>query len=172
MLFHIPHSILQGIKLLWNANFLLQVDYEDYHFEKDVLEKSDIQKGKITWLLAKAVQKATAGQKNIIQNHYGKANADSEKMIKNLYGELKIDEDYVKYKEEKSETIESKLKSLENQVPTDVYYALFGKVIKTKWWKLVQTFFKIQRITIESINSMSSWIKKSIWVRDILYVLG
>lgn len=97
-----------------------------------MLEKSDIQKGKVTWLLASAVQKASVGQKEIIHNHYGKADADSEKIIKNIYRELKIDEDYAKYKEEKSETIQSKLKSLEGEVPADVYFALFGKVSKTK----------------------------------------
>ncbi|KAG4303414.1 hypothetical protein PCANB_000285 [Pneumocystis canis] len=82
--------------------FQIQDDYLDCFGDPNVTGKigTDIMENKCTWLINKALEKASHEQREILNENYGKKNHDSEMIVKNLYIEMELDKEFQKYEEE------------------------------------------------------------------------
>jgi len=81
--------------------FQVTDDYLDCFGDPAVTGKigTDIQDGKCSWLVVKALEKASTQEKNVLALHYGSTNIEDVERIKNLYRKLEIDVLYKAYEE-------------------------------------------------------------------------
>lgn len=81
--------------------FQVQDDYLDCYGDPKVIGKigTDIQDNKCSWLINKALQKASTDQREILDNNYGKKDSDAEAKVKKVFKELELEEEYLAYEE-------------------------------------------------------------------------
>lgn len=89
--------------------FQVQDDYLDCYGDPNVIGKigTDIQDNKCGWIVNTALKKASAEQRKVLDDNYGKKDAQAEARVKEVFHQLAIDKDYFAYEEE----IVSKLKA-------------------------------------------------------------
>lgn len=82
--------------------FQAQDDYLDVYGDPVRIGKigSDIEEGKCSWLVLKALELSDDTQKSIIAEHYGKKNEESILKIKDLFYQLHLDAYFMRYEKE------------------------------------------------------------------------
>jgi len=82
--------------------FRVQDDFLDCFGDPKVTGKAgtDIARGKISWLLVVALQRANREQKEVLQSHYGRDEADSVQRVKDVYQQLKLPKVFRAYEEQ------------------------------------------------------------------------
>ncbi|ODQ67901.1 hypothetical protein NADFUDRAFT_81027 [Nadsonia fulvescens var. elongata DSM 6958] len=81
--------------------FQIQDDYLDCYGDPAVIGKigTDIQDNKCGWIINKALQKANAEQRTILDTNYGQKNAECEATVKKVFLELELEREYQEYEE-------------------------------------------------------------------------
>ncbi|QSL64267.1 hypothetical protein MERGE_000423 [Pneumocystis wakefieldiae] len=82
--------------------FQIQDDFLDCFGDPNIMGKigTDIMENKCTWLINKALEKATPSQRKILEENYGKRNTDSELSVKRLYDELELCKEFELYEQQ------------------------------------------------------------------------
>ncbi|GAB0092799.1 farnesyl pyrophosphate synthase [Sergentomyia squamirostris] len=114
--------------------FQIQDDFLDCFGDPAVTGKigTDIQDGKCSWLAVVCLQRATAAQKKIMKEHYGKHNEESIQRIKQLYEELSIPNTYAIYEEDSYKMITTHIQQTSRGIPVEVYLKLLDKIYRRK----------------------------------------
>ena len=125
-------------------NILLQIghyfqatdDFLDCFGDPEVIGKigTDIQDGKCSWLIVKALEVASAEEKKILARHYGSQDQTDIEIVKNLYMKLGLVEIFRDYENNFYEEIVEQIDrvSTENEIPKKVFHSFLAKVYKRK----------------------------------------
>jgi len=83
--------------------FQVQDDYLDNFADPNVLGKigTDIQDNKCSWLINQALKRASAEQRKVLEDNYGRKDGEKEKKVKVVFDELKLEQVYKDYEEER-----------------------------------------------------------------------
>ncbi|KAG5366479.1 Farnesyl pyrophosphate synthase [Yarrowia sp. B02] len=108
-----PKDMQQALDVLipLGEYFQVQDDYLDNFGDPEFIGKigTDIQDNKCSWLVNKALQKATPEQRKVLEDNYGVKDKAKEVVVKQLYDEMKIEQDYLDYEEEVVGEIKKKI---------------------------------------------------------------
>nr|XP_023022105.1 farnesyl pyrophosphate synthase-like isoform X1 [Leptinotarsa decemlineata] len=115
--------------------YQIQNDFQDCYGNPENTGKigSDIREGKFSWLVVKAFQKANSSQRMIIQENYGKNDDKSIETIRNLYNDLQLEEEYKNCENQAQSNISSKISSLSEHLPRDLFYILSDNLFHGNW---------------------------------------
>lgn len=93
---------------------------------------TDIQDGKCSWIVVKALEKASDEQKNILALHYGSQTEEDVKVVKDLYDQLGLVEIYKTYESEFYTDIMEHIEEVcaGKAVPKEVFTTFLNKVYK------------------------------------------
>ncbi|KAF2882273.1 hypothetical protein ILUMI_23893 [Ignelater luminosus] len=93
---------LKSVLLRLGEYLQVQNDISDCYGNPEVTGKkgNDIQEGRNTWLIVKALEDGTLTQREIIKQHYGKPSLESEEKIQVVYNSLHILDKFLQYEEE------------------------------------------------------------------------
>uniref|UniRef100_A0A1B0D8P6 Farnesyl pyrophosphate synthase n=1 Tax=Phlebotomus papatasi TaxID=29031 RepID=A0A1B0D8P6_PHLPP len=122
-----PEAFSQAKTILFELGYFGQVqnDFMDCFGDPNVLGKigTDIQEGKCTWLAVMCLQRATAAQKGILKECYGKNDPECIRRVKQLYKELSLPNLYAIYEEDSYNNIRMLIeKTAEcSVIPAEVY---------------------------------------------------
>lgn len=96
------HSEMECILLKLGYFFQVQDDYLDCYGDSEISGKigTDIQDGKCTWLIVKALALANDGQIQLLKAHYGRHEIQSVNIVKSVYNELSLEHLYKQYEKE------------------------------------------------------------------------
>ncbi|KAF2084595.1 ERG20 farnesyl diphosphate synthase [Saccharata proteae CBS 121410] len=83
--------------------FQVQDDYLDNFADPKTLGKigTDIQDNKCSWLINQALQRASAEQRKVLEQNYGRKDKDCEAKVKVVFDELKLATVYQEYEEKR-----------------------------------------------------------------------
>jgi farnesyl diphosphate synthase len=111
--------------------FQIQDDYLDCYGSPEVIGKvgTDIQDKKCSWLVVKALDKATAQQRQVIENNYGQHDMKKVAKIKELYQQMDLENDFKRYEEESYIELNRLINEVKN-MPKDVFEFLLKKIYK------------------------------------------
>lgn len=93
-------------------------------------EGHDIRDGKCTWLSVVALQRASTGQKQRFEQHYGRPEPESEYIIKDLYEELSLPITYSIYEEESYNLIRTHIQQISKGLSHELFFAFMDKLYK------------------------------------------
>ena len=107
------YSAVEPFSLELGLLFQAQDDYIDVFVDPKVSGKigTDIQDGKITWIVCKAIELANEEQKKTLKECYG--NKEKVEEVKKLFKELHVDEEFKKFEENQSKIVEKELNALD-----------------------------------------------------------
>ena len=111
-------------------------DFLDCFGDPEIIGKigTDIQDGKCSWLIVKALEEASAEEKKELACHYGSQDELDVEIVKNIYRKLGLSEIFREYESnfynETLEKIDGAFK--ENEVPKEVFYSFLAKVYRRK----------------------------------------
>ena len=114
--------------------FQVTDDYLDCFGDPEVIGKigTDIQDGKCSWLIVKALETATEDQKKTLAQHYGRDNDADISIIKNIYKELEVQQQFLNYEEEFYNSVIHKINNVGNEFPKEVFTLFLEKVYRRK----------------------------------------
>jgi len=129
-----PESHRQAKAILLEMGNLFQVqdDFLDCFGDPAVTGKvgTDIQDGKCSWLVVVALQRASAAQKLVIQENYGRWEPECVERIKQLYRDLNLVSVYKKYELNNYELICRLVEQTSRGMPHKVFYKMLEKIYK------------------------------------------
>lgn len=131
-----PKDLQQAMDVLipLGEYFQVQDDYLDNFGDPEFIGKigTDIQDNKCSWLVNKALQKATPEQRQILEDNYGVKDKSKELVIKKLYDDMKIEQDYLDYEEEVVGDIKKKIEQVDESrgFKKEVLNAFLAKIYK------------------------------------------
>ncbi|KAK9892209.1 hypothetical protein WA026_019013 [Henosepilachna vigintioctopunctata] len=128
----IMHQNAKNILLEIGKFFQIQDDFLDCFGDPKVTGKigSDIETGKCTWLAVTAFQLATASQKSLLEENYGKNDPQSVKKIKDLYLDLEIPKLFTNYEKQSYKRIESSVDTLPEELPRELFAKISSTIYK------------------------------------------
>lgn len=91
---------------------------------------TDIKEGKCSWLAVVALQRATPGQRKIMEEHYGRPEQESIMKIRELYEELSLPATYAIYEEESFNRIRTHIHQISKGLPHDLFFKLVKRIYK------------------------------------------
>ena len=111
-------------------------DFLDCFGDPEVIGKigTDIQDGKCSWLIVKALEVAGAEEQKTLARHYGSQDSTDIEIVKNLYTQLGLLEIWRDYENNFYDEIVEQIDrvSTENQIPKEVFLSFLAKVYKRK----------------------------------------
>ena len=111
-------------------------DFLDCFGDPEIIGKigTDIQDGKCSWLIVKALEEASAEEKKELACHYGSQDELDVEIVKNIYRKLGLSEIFREYESNFYNEILEKIDRAcnENQVPKEVFYSFLAKVYGRK----------------------------------------
>lgn len=112
--------------------FQIQDDYLDCYGDPEHIGKigTDIKDNKCSWLVNKALQLVTPGQRQILEQNYGRKSDECEEVIKQLYRDLNLEQLYRKYEAEAVKGIRAKIAQIDegNGLKQDVLENFVKKI--------------------------------------------
>ncbi|KAL7951917.1 farnesyl pyrophosphate synthase [Trichoderma barbatum] len=90
---------LQDIAIAFGKYAQVQDDYLDAFEDPAVLGKigTDIQEGKCTWLVIKALETCTEDQRKLLEENYGAEDEEKVERVKTLYKDLGLEDAFAQY---------------------------------------------------------------------------
>ena len=115
------------MRILSDIGFFSQVR-QDYNCYRDPKE-GDIAKGRVTWLIVLARQRASQAQMEELEKCYGRPEEESFQRVKQIYYELKINKNVPMYIEEKIGDIERAIQQMAKVDKQGLSQSLFFKIL-------------------------------------------
>ena len=114
--------------------FQVTDDYLDCYGDPAVIGKigTDIQDGKCSWLIVKALESATDEDKKILAQYYGSHSEEHISIIKNIYNKLNIEKQFRDYEQRFHEDVIMKINNIDSGFPKEVFIEFLNKVYKRK----------------------------------------
>ncbi|TPX51577.1 hypothetical protein SeMB42_g01860 [Synchytrium endobioticum] len=115
--------------------FQVQDDYLDCYGTPEMIGKigTDIQDNKCSWLIVQALSRASAEQRKLLDQNYGKKDEKSVAIVKDVYRQLAIEDVFEKYEAQSKERIEALISKLdENSLPRDMFTKFLDRIFKRK----------------------------------------
>lgn len=111
--------------------FQVQDDYLDCYGSPEVIGKigTDIQDKKCSWLVIKALEKATPEQRKVLEDNYGQHDMAKVNRVKALYVELDVENEFKRYEEASYQELQRLIGEVKN-MPKDVFEFLLKKIYK------------------------------------------
>lgn len=131
-----PKDLKQAMDVLipLGEYFQVQDDYLDNFGDPEFIGKigTDIQDNKCSWLVNKALEKATPEQRKVLEDNYGVKDKSKEVVVKKLYDDMKIEQDYLQYEEEVVGEIKKKIALVDESrgFKKEVLDAFLAKIYK------------------------------------------
>lgn len=125
------YKLAEDICIEMGRYFQIQDDYLDCYGAPEVIGKigTDIEDAKCCWLVCTALQSATAAQKKVITEHYGRKEASSVAKIKALYKELKMEQRFLDYEAASYKKLSAQIQG-QSLLPKPVFTSLLEKIYK------------------------------------------
>jgi len=128
------HDQIESILLKMGQFFQVQDDYLDCYGHPQVTGKigTDIQDGKCSWLIVKALSLANEKQVEMLKEHYGGHEANSIEIVKSIYDELSIEEHYLDYEKKWYADIVAEIDETSQRLrlPSALLHGLAAKIYK------------------------------------------
>jgi len=127
----VAEEILLEIGELYQA----QDDYFDCFGDPAVTKKigTDIQDGKCSWPLVKALQLSSKEQWNILQENYGKDNVECVNKVKEVYRELDISTLFHEYEEQSYTKIMEMIEESKTNLPKKIFVDYLNTIHRRKF---------------------------------------
>ena len=129
------HLKAEEILLKIGHLFQVQDDYLDCFGDPKITGKigTDIEDGKCSWPIVKALQIANEAQAEVIKQNYGTASEESVQKIKLIYRELDIEGIFKRFEKEQFNHICSLVETINNKLLVkDVFYGLLTMIYQRK----------------------------------------
>lgn len=114
--------------------FQIQDDYLDNFGAHETIGKigTDIQDNKCSWLVNQALKRASAAQRKVLEENYGRKDGAKEKEVKKVFAELKLDEVYREYEETKVREIREMIGRVDESegLKKEVFEGFLGKIYR------------------------------------------
>ncbi|XP_039306136.1 farnesyl pyrophosphate synthase isoform X1 [Solenopsis invicta] len=109
--------------------YQIQDDYLGCFGDFEVLGKdgTDIEEGKCTWLIVKALERVTPEQRKILEECYGVSDPEKVKRVKQLYIDLDLQNVFFKYEEEMYNIIKAQIEQISCKNQQRFLMGLLGK---------------------------------------------
>lgn len=126
------HESAQHILLHMGRYFQIQDDYLDCYGDPEVVGKigTDIQENKCSWLVIQALKKASASQREILENNYADKDPSKVQKVKDLYIELQLKALYHEFEEESYTELLTLIESHCGSLPKSVFQGFAKKIYK------------------------------------------
>merc|ERR1719330_914183 len=107
-------------------------DILDCFGDPEVIGKigTDIQDGKCSWLIVKALEISSEEEKKSLTQHYGSHDEADISIIKQLYQKLQIQQQFRDYESNFYQSVVSKIDSVSEEFPKEVFTTFLDKVYK------------------------------------------
>ncbi|XP_025075155.1 farnesyl pyrophosphate synthase 1-like [Pogonomyrmex barbatus] len=129
-----PEMFKQAELILLGMGRFFQVrdDYMACFEESEVVGKynTDIQKGKCTWLIVTALDRATPVQRNILKECYGSSDPEKVKRVKQLFIDLELPDRYSIYEDETYNLLNELLQQISPGPLHSFFSDLLGKLYR------------------------------------------
>ena len=124
-------AIAEEICVKMGIYFQVQDDYLDCYGDPKVMGKvgTDIQDSKCSWLVCKALERATSQQMEIIEKHYGKDNENDINKIKGVFNEMNLKAVYEAYEETIHKELIEDISKVDT-MPKVIFTRLLEKIYK------------------------------------------
>lgn len=128
------HRQAKTILLQMGHVFQAQDDFLDCYGDPAVIGKvgTDIEDGKCSWLVVTALQRASASQKQILEENYAFKDPAKVAKVKQLYTDLDIPKTFMAYEEKMHGMIQTTIQQTSRGLPHKVFYMLMEKIYKRK----------------------------------------
>lgn len=114
--------------------FQVQDDFLDAYGAPEVIGKigTDIQDNKCSWMINQALERASAAQRAILDESYGRKDAAKEAEVKAIFEQLKLNEVYQAYEEKTVGEIRDKIAHVDesNGLKKEVFDTFLRKIYK------------------------------------------
>jgi len=125
------HKQVKDIQLMLGIYCQNLNDYADCYRDPATVSGvvgCDIENNRCSWLIAKAVKKASPSQLSILQDNYGRKNMNSIRKVIEIYNELDLQSEFSKYKEHMFDDIHQMIDELDDELPRDMFLECARKV--------------------------------------------
>ena len=132
-----PYDVAREILIAIGEYFQIQDDFLDYSGTPEQIGKigTDIVDNKCSWCINKALSLATAGQRAILEENYGRKDAVKEARVKEVYEQVGLRQIYAEYEENAYKTLSAKISAIpETAEPEtlkrEVFTSFLNKIYK------------------------------------------
>ncbi|KAF7496144.1 Farnesyl pyrophosphate synthase [Sarcoptes scabiei] len=127
------HSQSEKILLEIGQFFQVQDDYLDCFGDPKFTGKigTDIEDGKCSWLVVKALKLADPGQRSIIEKNYGIKSEESVDAVKQIYNNLNLKNKFRSYENAKFNEITSLIEQMKIDTESSSLKAILFEILKT-----------------------------------------
>ena len=108
--------------------FQIRDDFLDVFADESVLGKkgTDIQEGKCSWVILRALEKCTESEMKLIQEHYGKAKEEDILLIREILDKYPIKTEFEECEKSTKERVAEILQSTEFPTQLIPFFNLLG----------------------------------------------
>lgn len=128
------HRQAKTVLLEMGHFFQVQDDFLSSFGDSEILGKksTDIAEGKCSWLVVVALQRATAAQRALLEENYGRGvdNVEAEARVKTLYEELGLPNMYSIYEEETFNIIRTHIQQMSKGLPHELFFRFMNQTYK------------------------------------------
>ncbi|XP_059663708.1 farnesyl pyrophosphate synthase 1 [Cornus florida] len=126
------HIDVKNVLVEMGTYFQIQDDYLDCFGEPEKIGKigTDIEDFKCSWLVVKALERCTEGQKKLLYEHYGKSNPADVTKVKALYNELDLQGVFAEYESKSYEKLTTSIEAHPSKAVQAVLKSFLSKIYK------------------------------------------
>lgn len=127
------HRKVERVLLEMGDFYQVQNDFLDCFGDPSVTGKvgTDIEEGKCTWLVVKALERAGPAQRKALGENYGRNERGAVRAVKDLYEELELPRVYAEHEEESYRLICGQIEETADELPGEVFF-YFLKLLYTR----------------------------------------
>lgn len=129
------HKKAEQILLKIGHLFQVQDDYLDCFGDPKVTGKigTDIEDGKCSWPIVRAIELASQQQRDILNKNYGVQTEESVFRVKAIYNELDIDGLFKRFEKDQFDEICALVETIDDKLLSkDVFYGLLSMIYQRK----------------------------------------
>ncbi|KXJ08015.1 farnesyl pyrophosphate synthase [Exaiptasia diaphana] len=128
------HENAKTILLEMGEFFQIQDDFLDAFGDPAITGKvgTDIEENKCTWLIVKALEKATPQQLSVIKENYGINDKEASSKVKDIYKDLNLEKVFRDYEETSHERMIQLILEKSQKIPKAVFLEFVQKIYKRK----------------------------------------
>ncbi|CAI5798280.1 farnesyl pyrophosphate synthase [Podarcis lilfordi] len=126
------HAHARTILLQMGEFFQIQDDFLDCFGDPEMTGKigTDIQDNKCSWLVVQCLKRASAEQRQLLEENYGQKDLDKVAHVKQLYEELGLKKIYQDYEESSYQCLSGLISQHAVRLPSQIFFGLAQKIYK------------------------------------------